>query len=65
VRDGTSLLIDLERLDTFDNLTVATIVGLVRFGRRVGTEVRVEGVRSALRESAERLQVDALIGTNG
>jgi N-acetylglucosaminyldiphosphoundecaprenol N-acetyl-beta-D-mannosaminyltransferase len=64
LRDGTPLIIDVRALDRFDNLTVATIAGLVRLGRRVGAEVRIESVGPSLRESAVRLQIDAMIGIN-
>jgi N-acetylglucosaminyldiphosphoundecaprenol N-acetyl-beta-D-mannosaminyltransferase len=65
LRDGTSLVIDVEGLDAFDNATVASVVGLVRLGRRFRTDVRVVGVRPALRESAKRLRIDTMIGTSG
>jgi N-acetylglucosaminyldiphosphoundecaprenol N-acetyl-beta-D-mannosaminyltransferase len=65
LRDGTSLVVDVEGLDAFDNVTVASVVGLLRLGRRVSADVRVVGVRPALRESAARLQIDTMIGTNG
>jgi N-acetylglucosaminyldiphosphoundecaprenol N-acetyl-beta-D-mannosaminyltransferase len=65
LRDGTSLVIDVKALDTLDNVTVASVVGLLRLGRRVGADVRLVGMRPALRESAARLHVDAMIGTDG
>jgi N-acetylglucosaminyldiphosphoundecaprenol N-acetyl-beta-D-mannosaminyltransferase len=65
LRDGTALVIDVEGLDAFDNVTVASVVELLRFGRRAGADVRIVGARPSLRASAARLQIDAMIGPNG
>jgi N-acetylglucosaminyldiphosphoundecaprenol N-acetyl-beta-D-mannosaminyltransferase len=61
LRAARPVRMDLNGLNALDNATVATIVSLLRLGARRGAEVRTEGVRTALQETARRLHIEALI----
>jgi N-acetylglucosaminyldiphosphoundecaprenol N-acetyl-beta-D-mannosaminyltransferase len=61
--EGGDVAIDVSRLDGcgLDNVTVATLAGLLRLGRRTGAHVGLEGVTPRLRADAHRLRVETLI----
>jgi N-acetylglucosaminyldiphosphoundecaprenol N-acetyl-beta-D-mannosaminyltransferase len=61
LRDGRPLTVDVEGLARLDNITVATIVGLLRLGRHTGATVRFRGTTCRLRAEARVLGVEDLV----
>jgi N-acetylglucosaminyldiphosphoundecaprenol N-acetyl-beta-D-mannosaminyltransferase len=63
LRAGRRVVIDVRGLGGYslDNVTVATLAGVLRLGCRLGALVGLEGVTPSLRANACRLRVDTLI----
>jgi N-acetylglucosaminyldiphosphoundecaprenol N-acetyl-beta-D-mannosaminyltransferase len=63
LRAGQPIIIDVSGLGTYplDNVTVATLAGLFRLGRRAGADIGLEGMTPRLRADARQLRVETLI----